>query len=146
MPHAIVLVPAPHPAGLPLPYPLAHGRAGISGFPSPAQDYEERTLDLNQHLVRRPTSTFFMKVEGDSMEGLGIRHGDLLVVDRAIEARAGHVLVAMIEGEITIKRYAIIDGEPYLCSANPHYAPVPVADRDCQVWGVVTTVIHELMT
>ncbi|MDN3520009.1 LexA family protein [Halomonas ramblicola] len=138
--------PHPEPPPLPLSHPLDSGRAGLSGFPSPAQDYEARTLDLNAHLVKRPAATFFMTVKGDSMEGLGIQDGDLLVVDRAIEARPGHVLVAMVEGEITVKHYALLDGRPHLCSANPRYAPIPVAERDCQVWGVVTAVIHELLT
>jgi DNA polymerase V len=81
-----------------LPHPLALTRAGLSGFPSPAQDYEGRTLDLNERLVKRPSATFFMTVTGDSMESLGIQDGDLLVIDRAIEPRPGHILVARWKG------------------------------------------------
>ncbi|MBZ0330684.1 translesion error-prone DNA polymerase V autoproteolytic subunit [Halomonas sp. ANAO-440] len=133
--------PAPPP--LALPYPLALGRAGLSGFPSPAQDYEGRTLDLNEHLIKRPASTFFMGVTGDSMDAFGIHDGDTLVVDRSLDPRPGHILVALVEGEITIKRYQQIGNRPYLCSGNPRYQPVALTDLDCQVWGVVRSVIHE---
>lgn len=133
----------PAPPALPLPYPLVLTRAGISGFPSPAQDYDGRSLDLNERLVKRPSATFFMSVTGDSMGPLGIEDGDLLVVDRSITPRPGHILIAMLDGEITVKRYQMIDRQPHLCSGNPAYAPIPVADLDCQVWGVVRSVIHE---
>ncbi|SEG44258.1 LexA family protein [Billgrantia desiderata] len=133
----------PEPPSLALPYPLALGRAGLSGFPSPAQDYEGRTLDLNERLVKRPSATFFMSVTGDSMERLGIYEGDLLLVDRSLEPRPGHILVAMVDGEITIKRYELKGNVPFLCSGNPRYAPIPLVDIECQVWGVVRSVIHE---
>ncbi|WP_302140992.1 LexA family protein [Halomonas alkalicola] len=118
-------------------------RSIISGFPSPAQDYEARTLDLNERLVKRPSASFFMTVTGDSMESLGIHDGDLLLIDRSIEPRPGHILVALVEGEITVKRYQLKDQQPFLCSANPAYPPIPLEDLDCQVWGVVRSVIHE---
>ncbi len=138
------LIPAhPAPPALLLPHPLALTRAGLSGFPSPAQDYEGRTLDLNERLVKRPSASFFMTVTGDSMVSLGIQDGDLLLIDRSIEPRPGHILVALVEGEITVKRYQLIDKRPYLCSANPAYPPILVEDLDCQVWGVVRSVIHD---
>ena len=138
------LTPAhPEPPPLALPHPLALGRAGLSGFPSPAQDYEGRTLDLNKRLVKRPSSTFFMSVTGDSMERLGIHEDDLLLVDRSLEPRPGHILVALVEGEITVKRYELRGKVPCLCSGNPRYAPIPLVDIECQVWGVVRAVIHE---
>lgn len=133
----------PIPEPLPLPYPLATTRAGLSGFPSPAQDYEGRTLDLNERLVKRPSATFFMSVIGDSMVRLGIHEGDLLLVDRSIDPRPGHILVAMVDGEITVKRYELLGNRPHLCSGNPRYAPIPLDNLDCQVWGVVRSVIHE---
>ncbi len=132
------------PPALPLPYPLALGRAGISGFPSPAQDYEARTLDLNERLIKRPSATFFMNVTGDSMESLGIRDGALLVVDRSLDARPGRIVVALVDGEITVKRYEQRGQVPCLCSGNPRYAPIPLTSVECQVWGVVRSVIHEL--
>ncbi len=138
------LIPAhPEPPILALPYPLALGRAGLSGFPSPAQDYEGRTLDLNERLVKRPSASFFMSVTGDSMEPLGIQEGDLLLVDRSLEPRPGHILVAMVDGEITVKRYELKGNVPSLCSGNPRYAPIPLVNIECQVWGVVRSVIHE---
>jgi DNA polymerase V len=138
------LIPAhPEPPPLALPHPLALGRAGLSGFPSPAQDYEARTLDLNERLVKRPSATFFMNVTGDSMERLGIYEGDLLLVDRSLEPRPGHILVALVEGEITVKRYELRGKVPCLCSGNSRYAPIPLVDIECQIWGVVRAVIHE---
>ncbi|RCV89708.1 LexA family protein [Billgrantia montanilacus] len=143
MPHDAIIAAHPAPPSLELPYPLALGRAGISGFPSPAQDYEGRTLDLNERLVKKPSATFFMTVTGDSMDRLGIHEGDLLLVDRSIDPRPGHILVAMVEGEITVKRYEMREGQPFLCSGNPRYVPIPLNDLECQVWGVVRSVIHE---
>ena len=143
MPHDTIFAADPVPPSLTLPYPMLLGRAGLAGFPSPAQDYEGRLLDLNEHLVKRPAATFFINVTGDSMEEFGIHDGDLLVVDRSIEPRPGHILVAMLEGELTVKRYAIVDGCPFLCSGNSRYAPIPLVQCECQVWGVVRSVIHE---
>src|SRR5690554_8105877 len=136
MSHDTIFAAAPVPPPLALPYPLILGRAGLAGFPSPAQDYEGRLLDLNEHLVKRPAATFFIKVTGDSMEGFGIHDGDLLVVDRSIEPRPGHILVAMLEGELTVKRYAIIDTHRFLCSANPGYPPIPWCHQNVQGWGL----------
>ncbi len=143
MPYQTLIRAHPTPPVLALPHPLVLMRAGLSGFPSPAQDYEGSTLDLNERLVKRPSSSFFMTVTGDSMETLGILDGDLVLIDRSIDPRPGHILVALVEGEITVKRYQLINKRPYLCSANPNYAPIPVEDLDCQVWGVVRSVIHE---
>ena len=83
--------------------PLLESQA-MAGFPSPADDHMERRLDLNEHLIRNPVSTFFLRVEGDSMAGAGILSGDLIVVDKAAPARAGAVVVAELEGEFTVKR------------------------------------------
>lgn len=143
MSHTTLIPADPTPSTQPLPYPLPLTRAGLSGFPSPAQDYEGRTLDLNERLVKRPSSTFFMSVTGDSMEALGIVDGDLLVVDSSIEPRPGCILVATVEGELVVKRYELIGNRPYLTSANPVYRPIPAAELECQIWGVVRAVIHE---
>ncbi|SFU79833.1 LexA family protein [Halomonas korlensis] len=136
-------LPHPSPLTLALPHPLALTRAGLSGFPSPAQDYEGRTLDLNERLVKRPSASFFMTVTGDSMDSLGIHEDDLLLIDRSIDARPGHILVASVEGELIVKRYEMLGRRPYLCSGNAQYPPIPLANLDCQVWGVVRAVIHE---
>ncbi|GHB05656.1 LexA family protein [Modicisalibacter luteus] len=132
---------APPPLALPFPETLI--RAGLSGFPSPAQDYEGRTLDLNERLIKRPSATFFMQVVGDSMVKFGMQDGDILVVDRSIEPRPGQILAALVDGEVIVKRYEIIGNRPYLCSGNSRYAPIPLGDNECQVWGVVRSVIHE---
>ncbi|SNY99257.1 LexA family protein [Halomonas sp. hl-4] len=129
----------------PLPHPSLYGRAGFSGFPSPAQDYEPRTLDLNVRLIKNPTHTFYLSATGDSMEGWGIFDNDLLVVDRSLSPRLGHIVVAMLDEEVLIKRYALYRGTPHLCSAHPQYPPLPLEGRDCQIWGVVRAVIHEYL-
>ncbi|MGO2501622.1 MAG: LexA family protein [Cobetia marina] len=141
--HETLARPHPAPAPCELPYPHITGRAGISGFPSPAEDYAGRTLDLNERLIKRPAATFFMTVAGDSMEGFGIYENDTLVVDRSIDARPGHIVVALVEGEVVVKRYELIGQRPYLCSGNALYPPVANVDLECQVWGVVRSVIHE---
>lgn len=135
----------PHPTApyRALPHPHATIRAGFSGFPSPAEDYVGRTLDLNERLVKRPSATFFMTVSGDSMEGFGIQDRDLLVVDRSLDARPGHIVIALVDSEMIVKRYEMLGKRPYLCSGNSHYAPIPITDLDCQLWGVVRSVIHE---
>ncbi len=143
MPDFIIRQPALAPPPRALPYPRVRSRAGFSGFPSPAEDYEGRTLDLNERLVKTPAATFFMQVEGDSMVDYQIGDGDTLVVDRALEPQPGHILVALVDGEVVVKRYEHRHGRPLLCSGNPRYAPIPLSDRDCQVWGVVRAVIHE---
>ncbi|MCM2971744.1 LexA family protein [Larsenimonas suaedae] len=118
-------------------------RAGVSGFPSPAQDYATDRLDLNAHVVRHPASTFYLAVEGDSMTGARIQPGDILVVDRALTARHGHIVIAVVDGEMTVKTLRLTDGAPGLYSENRDYAPIPLINRDIQIWGVVTFVIHE---
>ncbi|MDM7481921.1 MAG: translesion error-prone DNA polymerase V autoproteolytic subunit [Halomonas sp.] len=130
---------------LPLPFASLSGRAGFSGFPSPAQDYEPRTLDLNTRLIKHPTQTFYLTARGDSMEGWGIFDGDLLVVDRSVPPRLGRIVVALFDQELLIKRYALYRGTPHLCSSHPHYPPLPLEEAECQLWGVVRAVIHEYL-
>lgn len=117
--------------------------AVAAGFPSPAEDYIEARLDLNELLVQHPVATFFVRVEGDSMLGAGIHPGDLLVVDRAVEASDGSVVVAVLDGEFTVKRIRkAVDGL-YLLPENGAYPALKIDPaREFQVWGVVTHVIH----
>lgn len=143
MPHDQLIPAHPAPPSQALPFPLLLTRAGLSGFSSPAQDYEGRTLDLNERLVKRPASTFFMTVTGDSMEAFGIHAGDLLVVDSAIVPRPGHILVASVEGELVVKCYELLSDRPYLASGHSRYPPIPAAVLECQAWGVVRAVVHE---
>jgi DNA polymerase V len=116
-----------------------------AGFPSPADDYLEGTLDLNRHLIKHPAATFFVRVTGDSMIGVGIHSGDLLVVDRSLEATDGHVIVAALDGELTVKRLSKQGQTIRLLPANPNYQPIEIQpQQDFEIWGVVTNVIHAL--
>lgn len=127
----------------PLPYFTAPVKAG---FPSPADDYMEEKLDLNEHLIQHPAATFFVRVEGDSMKGAGILKGDLLIVDRALEASNGKIVIAVINGEFTVKRIRKVQETVFLEAENPHYPPIQIDPNwDFQVWGVVTYVIHKCM-
>ncbi|MBN2018906.1 MAG: translesion error-prone DNA polymerase V autoproteolytic subunit [Sedimentisphaerales bacterium] len=116
-----------------------------AGFPSPAADYEQDRLDLNKHLVGNAAATFFVRVAGDSMVGAGIHTGDLLVVDRSLEPRDKNVVIAVIDGELTVKRIRLKAGKITLEPENPDYATLEItADTAFEVWGVVTSVIHKL--
>ncbi len=115
-----------------------------AGFPSPADDYLEAKLDLNQHLIKHEAATFFVKVKGDSMIGAGIHCGDLLVVDRALEPTDNRVVIAIVSGELTVKRLSKQGGKLALVPDN-NYPPIEItAVSDFEVWGVVTHVIHQV--
>jgi DNA polymerase V len=121
-----------------------------AGFPSPADDYVEGPLDLNELLIRRPETTFFLRVRGDSMEGAGIHSGDLLVVDWSVEPRCGDVVIAAVSGSLTVKRLAREEGRLVLLPDSPGpggsgYEPIEVAgSEELVIWGVVQHVIHEV--
>jgi len=109
-----------------------------AGFPSPAADYVDRSLDINEYLVRNPVSTFFFPVEGDSMEGAEIFDGDILVVDRSIKASHGHIVVAFVNGERLVKRLYHRAGKVALVAENSKYPPLVIHDgNELTVWGVV---------
>lgn len=113
------------------------------GFPSPAEDYIEKQLDLNELLIEHPVATFYVRVEGDSMIGAGIHSGDLLVVDRSLNAQSGKIVVAVYNGEFTVKRFMKKGAGLFLQPENEGYPTIPVKEGDdFQVWGVVTYVIH----
>jgi len=126
--------------------PLQYFEAKVpAGFPSPAADYEENQLDLNRHLIKNPAATFFVRVRGDSMLGAGIHDGDLLVVDRSLDPKDKNVVIAVIHGELTVKRIRIRRKKITLEPENVNYACQEVSEEsDFQVWGVVTNVIHAL--
>jgi len=116
-----------------------------AGFPSPADDYIEENLDLSQYLVKRPASTFIVRVSGDSMIKAGIFPGSLLVVDRSITPTDGKIVIAALVGELTVKRLSLKNGEVRLIAENDEYSPISVeGDLDMVIWGVVTSVIQEL--
>ena len=117
-----------------------------AGFPSPAGDYVESRLDLNKHLIKNSAATFFVRVSGDSMVGAGIHDDDILVVDRSLEAKTGNVVIAVLDGELTVKRIRIRRKRIFLEPENEKYAVSEVGkESDFQVWGVVTNVVHALL-
>ena len=116
-----------------------------AGFPSPADDYLDKKLDLNEHLIKHPTATFFVKVKGDSMINAGIHSGDILIVDRSIEARHQHIVVAIVNGEFTVKRLSKRAGKVSLLPENDKYKAIEITQAmDFEIWGVVLHVIHSL--
>lgn len=126
---------------LPLPIYLTSVQAG---FPSPAEDFLDRTLDLNELLIAHPAATFFVRVAGDSMRNAGISSGDILVVDRALQAADNKIVIAIVNGEFTVKRLKIREGKISLAPENPAYPILEMKEgNDFQVWGVVTYVIHK---
>ncbi|MFM7675769.1 MAG: LexA family protein [Synechococcus sp.] len=134
--------PRPQPAPLHLPLAL---EAVAAGFPSPADDYVESSIDLNEALIHHPSSTFFLRVSGDSMTGAGIHHDDLLIVDRSLEPRSGRIVVAVLEGAFTLKFLVRHQGRWRLEAAHTAYPPLELGhDPDACIWGVATHVIHPL--
>ena len=113
-----------------------------AGFPSPAEDFVEGSLDLNDY-IEHPAATYFVKAEGDSMIGAGIYDGDLMVVDRSLEPQSNNVVVAVIDGEFTVKRIHKNNKQIYLLPDNKNYKRILIKkDMDFQIWGVVTHSIH----
>lgn len=113
-----------------------------AGFPSPAEDFTEISIDLNIELLKNPSSTFFSRVSGDSMQDLGISDGDLLIIDKSLEPKDGKIAVCYIDGEFTMKKIKIEKDCCWLIPANEKYKPIKVtADNEFIVWGIVTFVI-----
>ncbi len=116
-----------------------------AGFPSPADDYTEKSLDLNELVIQNPGATFYVRVRGDSMKGAGIKAGDVVVVDRAITAKHNAVIVALINGEFTLKRLYHRNNTLYLVPEHPSYETIKIVEgMEFQVWGVVTYCIHKV--
>ncbi len=127
---------------LKLPFFLSHMKAG---FPSPADDYLESKLDFNEYLVKHPSATFCVRASGDSMKNAGINSGDILVVDRAVAPANNKIIVAILNGEFTVKRISKNINGLFLVPENPGFEPIEIKDEmDFEVWGVVTHVIHDL--
>ncbi|HXM85500.1 MAG TPA: translesion error-prone DNA polymerase V autoproteolytic subunit [Stellaceae bacterium] len=129
--HSVALFEAPRPA---------------AGFPSPAADYVEGSLDLNQRLIARPAATFILRVSGDSMRRAGIHSGDLAIVDRSITPRSGQIVVATLNGEFVVKRLRRRARQIWLepDSDDPLYRPIEIGeDSGLEIWGVVTHTIRD---
>lgn len=126
---------------LELPLFLASVKAG---FPSPADDFLEKKLDLNEYLIEHPAATFFVRVDGDSMQGAKIYKDDILIVDRSLKPTNKKIIIALINGEFTVKRIRIRDNEIFLEAENPDFPLIHIdPEWDFQVWGVVTYIIHK---
>lgn len=114
-----------------------------AGFPSPAEDHIDRRLDLNEMVVRNPEATFFLKVKGDSMEQAGIFDGDILVVDRSVEPAHRKIVVAILDGELTVKRLYRKNGQIRLMAEKDAYPPIEISrESDLKIWGVVICSLH----
>jgi DNA polymerase V len=132
------------PALCVMPLPLYSGKVS-AGFPSPADDHLETNIDLNEKLVRHPAATFFARVQGHSMINVGIHHGDLLVIDRSLDPRHNAIVIAVVNGEMTLKRLKIENSRVWLMPENPEFSPLEITDSmDLHIWGVVAHVIHSL--
>ena len=118
-----------------------------AGFPSPASDYMESKLDLNEYLITHPAATFMVKADGTSMIEAGISSGDLLIVDRSLSPSNGNIVIASIFGDLTVKKLRKKNYSFFLVSANDEYPSIEVKEEmECFIWGVVTYVIHKTVT
>lgn len=120
--------------------------SAVCGFPSPAEQYVESSLDLNELLVHKPAATFFVRAAGDSMTGAGISPGDILVVDRSLEAVNGSIVIASVDDEFTVKYLRRDESGVRLEAANRRYKPIFFSDgMELKIFGVVTAVIHQFV-
>lgn len=124
-----------------IPIPLYSERCP-AGFPSPAQDYVEAELDLNDYCISRPSSTYFVRAIGNSMTDIGLHSGDLMIVDKAEKAHHGDIVIAEIEGEFTVKRL-LLKPRPGLQAMNPAYPTLWPEPEQLQIFGVVTVFVHK---
>lgn len=122
---------------------LFYACAVQAGFPSPTDDYMEGKLDLNKHLVKHPTATFFVKVAGDSMIKARIYPGDVLVVDQSLEAKHGKIVIAAVDDQLTVKRLNKKGKETYLMPENDDFEPIKLSEgNEIVIWGIVTNVLN----
>ena len=140
----LVMQAAPNPIALSRPLYSGKVSAGQSRFPSPAQDYEQKFLDLNERYVKNPPATHFLQVEGNSMEGAGIFEGDIAIVDKSIKPRSSSIVVADVDGEWMIKRLYKRGDVIKLLSEHPEHPPITFSEgQELVIFGVVTYVIHQ---
>lgn len=137
-----ILVPDPSPSLLAMPF---YDCSVSAGFPSPADDSFGITMDLNKHLVQNAPATFFVRTSGESMLNAGINDGDLLVVDRSLIAKNNDIVIAAVDGDLTVKRLVHNNGKTILQAENPAFSNIELSgDMAVSLWGVVTNVIHSL--
>lgn len=123
-----------------------YGSRVAAGFPSPADDYLEGTLDLNHYLITDAAATFMIRVSGDSMSGAGISDGDILLVDRSLPPLHGHIVLAVVDGAFTIKRLHLRPAPIALIAENPAYMPIEMTgEQELQIWGVVTACVKKFV-
>lgn len=126
-------------------HPLLVGESVACGWPSPSQDYFDGRINLNEHLIKDVTSTFVVRVSGDSMEGAGISDGDELIVNRALTPRDGSIVIAILDGELTVKRLRLLPGGVVLQAENPRYPDIKVPDAaSLEIWATAETCLHNL--
>ena len=143
-PMPLVLQATPNPIALARPVYSAKVSAGQSRFPSPAQDYEQKFLDLNERYINNPPATFFFEVKGNSMEGSGIFEGDTVIVDRAIKPESSSIVIADVDGEWMVKRLYKRGDVIKLFSEHPEHPPITFSEgQELVIFGVVTYVIHQ---
>jgi len=136
-------VPTPNAPDVSIPFFSSRVQAG---FPSPADDHLEDTLDLNKYLIHHEESTFFVRAQGDSMLDAGIYPGDILVVDKSLDAKNGKIVIAVVDGEFTVKRLQRYQNKIKLKSENPNYKDIDIKkENELTIWGVVTSVIHKYL-
>lgn len=115
-----------------------------AGFPNPAEDARGVALDLNELIIKHPVSTYYLRVDGDSMTSAGITTGDIVVVDKSLEPKSGDIVVAAVDGDFTLKYLKRQGREAWLVAAHPDYPPIALHEAtDAQLWGVVTHTIHQ---
>tara|TARA_B100000787_G_scaffold82431_1_gene60723 strand:- start:322 stop:774 length:453 start_codon:yes stop_codon:yes gene_type:complete len=117
-----------------------------AGFPSPAEDYMDLDLNLQDHLIQNPSATFCVRAVGESMRDAGIKSGDIMLVDKSLTPKNRSIVLAVIDGEFTIKRVNVSEKELYLIPENENFSPIKITkEMDFQVWGVVTYIIHKAL-
>ena len=115
-----------------------------AGFPSPADNHLERGIDLNEELIRNPAATFYVRVKGESMRDAGIHPGDILIIDRSVTPADRQIVVAMIDGEFTVKRFRKRNAKITLEAENPAFQPIKIGEnQELTIWGAVTYIIHQ---
>ena len=116
-----------------------------AGFPSPADDFKELRISIDQEVVRNEEATFYARVSGESMQGAGLDDGDLLVIDRSMEPKNGKIAVCCIDGEFTVKRLKVVKNGVFLIPENPKYQPIKVTEEnELIIWGIVTYVVKKV--